>query len=117
MLKKISPLLPALISSSAILCATFFSQSATKMLNDSIQEMTGGVLPIATTLALTCFEYYLLPGVAALTLCIISWTEWKVQDRPKRLAVQVYLLAAFLLLTTVLFAATAIPFACFCDTL
>ncbi|XCN74400.1 MAG: hypothetical protein Q3M24_06555 [Candidatus Electrothrix aestuarii] len=27
MLKKISPHLPALISSSAILCATFFSQS------------------------------------------------------------------------------------------
>ncbi|MCI5121783.1 MAG: hypothetical protein D3908_11445 [Candidatus Electrothrix sp. AUS4] len=59
MLKKISPHLPALISSIAILCATFFSHNATKMLTDSIQEMTGSALPIATTLALTCFEYHL----------------------------------------------------------
>lgn len=84
------------------------------MLNDSIQEMSGSALPIPTTLALTCFEYYLLPAIAFLILSFIGWTEWRVQDKSKQLTLQVYLLAAFLLLTTVLFAATAIPFACFC---
>ena len=84
------------------------------MLNHSIQEMSGGILPVPTTLALTCFEYYLLPGIAILILSFIGWSEWKIQDSSKRLTIQIYLLASFLLLTTLLFAATAIPFACFC---
>ncbi|MCI5168552.1 MAG: hypothetical protein D3903_21270 [Candidatus Electrothrix sp. GM3_4] len=48
MLKKSSQYLSALISSSAILCATFFTHTATRMLNDSLQEMNGGILPTAT---------------------------------------------------------------------
>lgn len=113
-MKKFALRLPALISSTSILCATFFSHAATKMLNDSIQEMRGGALPVPTAAALTCFEYSLLPSIAALTLCIISGIEWKVQDKSKRLIIQVYLLSAFLLLTALLFVCLALPFACSC---
>jgi len=117
MLKKISQYLPPLISSISILCATFFTHNATRMLNDSLREMTGGVLPIPTTVALTCFQYYLIPSIAVFSLCIIGLVEWKVQERSRRLAVEVYILSAFLFLNALLFIAMTIPFACFCETL
>jgi hypothetical protein len=117
MFKKISQYLPALISSSSILCAAFFTHTATRMLNDSLREMTGGVLPTATIVALTCFKYYLVPGIAVVSLCIIGWVEWKVQERWRKLAVEVYLLSGFLLFNALIFIAMTIPFACFCETL
>ncbi|MCI5125386.1 MAG: hypothetical protein D3925_13160 [Candidatus Electrothrix sp. AR5] len=114
MLKKISPYLPALISSISILCSTFFTHTATRMLNDSLQEMNGSILPTPTIAALTCFKYYLIPSIAFFSLCIIGLVEWKVQERSRRLAIEVYLLSAFLFLNTLLFVAMALPFACFC---
>ena len=117
MLKKISQYLPPLISSISILCATFFTHNATRMLNESLQKMTGVALPIPTTVALTCFKYYLVPSIAIFSLCIIGLIEWKVQERSRRLAVEVYLLSAFLFLNTLLFIAMAIPFAFFCEIL
>ena len=71
--------------------------------------MDGGALPTPTIVALACFKYYLVPSIAILSLCIIGWTEWKVQERSRRLAVEVYLLSAFLLLNALIFTVMAIP--------
>ncbi|MCI5168223.1 MAG: hypothetical protein D3903_19580 [Candidatus Electrothrix sp. GM3_4] len=68
----------------------------------------------ATIIALACFKYYLVPSIAIFSLCIIGWAEWKVQERSRKLAIEVYILSVFLLLNALLFVALALPFACFC---
>ncbi|MCI5211401.1 MAG: hypothetical protein D3910_22055 [Candidatus Electrothrix sp. ATG2] len=96
---------------------TIFTHIATKALNDSLQEMTGGVLPTPTIAALACFKYYLLPSIAVFSLCIIGWVEWKVKERSRKLMVEVYILSALLFLNALFFIAMSIPFACFCEAL
>lgn len=117
MLRKILRYLPAVISGGSILCATVFGSIATRMLNDTLQEMDGGALPTLTIAALACYRYYLIPSLAIFSLCIIGWLEWKVQEQSRRLAVELYILSLFLLLTALIFVAMALPFTCFCKTL